>query len=276
MSALEKIQEIWDKTQSFYGFCFADPVPVGEIRAVAEWAQDHYRMPFFVITDSVDAVSTGNALKVLEQYHYNITYHQDTSVVGAVMGFALDQKYEKTNGVKSLYAKSMVSVETTEVGQTLANSLNAAGINYYSDYGNPEAPIGCYANGYAGGKMFFDFVMGMDWLRDAIQTNVFNGIRLRRTTPQDEDGMALMDSDIVRAFERAVKAKLVGPGQWNGAPVGGIETGDWLENGYYIYHDLVRDQTQQERNERTAPPITAIAKGAGSFQGIDIQIVPEQ
>jgi hypothetical protein len=149
-------------------------------------------------------------------------------------------------------------------------------VNYYAAYGNPESPLGCYSSGYAGGKMYFDFVMGMDWLRDAIETNVFNGIRLRRTTAQNEDGMSLIDADIVRALERAVATKLVGPGQWNGAPVGEIGTGDWMQNGYYIYHDLVRDQSQQDRSDRIAPPITVLAKGAGSFHGIDILIVPEQ
>ncbi|MCH7305626.1 DUF3383 domain-containing protein [Acinetobacter sp. NIPH 1869] len=276
MNALDQIKEVWDATQSFYGFCFADSLPLEDIQAVAEWAQEHYRMPFFVIENIDEAAVTGNTLKGLEQYHYNITYHQDFSVVGAVMGFALDQKYEKRDGVKSLYAKSMVGVETSNVGQVQANNLNQAGVNYYAAYGNPESPLGCYSSGYAGGKMYFDFVMGMDWLRDAIETNVFNGIRLRRTTAQNEDGMSLIDADIVRALERAVATKLVGPGQWNGAPVGEIGTGDWMQNGYYIYHDLVRDQSQQDRSDRIAPPITVLAKGAGSFHGIDILIVPEQ
>ena len=276
MTTLEKIQAIWDKTQSFYGICFADAVPEAEIQAVAEWAQSHNRMPFFVMTDSTKAVTTGNALKGLQQYHYNITYHTDPNVVGAVMGMALDQRYEQRDGVKTLYARSMVGVEPIEVGQTLAASLSTAGINYYTAYGNPENPIGAYAPGYAGGKMFHDFVMGMDWLRNSVEVNVFNGIRLRRSTPQSEEGLALIDGDISRALERAINAKLIGPGQWNGAAVGAIETGDWLSAGYYIHHDLVRNQTQQERNDRVAPPITVIAKGAGSFHGIDILIVPEQ
>lgn len=276
MGALQQIQEVWDATQSFYGFCFADGVAPEDIQEVAEWAQSNNRMPFFVMTDSTQAVAKGNQLKSLEQYHYQITYHTDHSVVGAVMGMALDQKYEKRDGVKTLYGRSLVSVEPVTVGQTLAHSLGYAGINFYTSYGNPDSALAVYAPGYAGGKKFFDFVMGMDWLRNAIETDVFNGIRLRRTTPQNEDGMALIDGDIVRGLERGVKAKLLGPGQWNGAPVGNIGTGDWLSTGYYLYHDLVRDQTQQERNERLAPPITVIAKGAGSFHGIDILIVPEQ
>lgn len=276
MSALEQIQEVWDTTQSFYGFCFADNVPASEIQAVAEWAQSHNRMPFFVMTDATQATAKGNQLKSLQQYHYQITYHTDDTVVGAVMGMALDQKYEKRDGVKTLYARSLVSVDPVTVGQTLAISLAQAGVNFYTAYGNPDAAVAVYAPGYAGGLKFFDFVMGMDWLRNAIETDVFNGIRLRRTTPQNEDGMSLIDGDMVRGLERGVKAGLIGKGQWNGAAVGTINTGDWLASGYYIYHDRVRDQTQQEREERVAPPITAIAKGAGSFHGIDILIVPEQ
>lgn len=274
-TALEAVKEVSNQTLGFYAFCFADEVAATEIQGLAEWAQDNNRMFMSVMTDSAEAIATGNALKELSQYHYCLTYHEEYETVGAVAGMALDQRFDKRDGIKTLHLKSLTSVASTDITQTQAADLKAAKVNYYSDYGNPDNSLPIFANGHAGGGMFFDFVMGFDWLRNVIETNVFNGQRLRRLTPQTDKGMMMIKTDIVKGLEEAVNAGLVAPGRWNGAGLGEVETYDYLTTGYYVYNESVRDQPQVTRQERIAPPFTILAKGAGAIHDTDITLIPE-
>lgn len=275
LSELEGIAAVAENTLAFYAFAFATEVASDDIKGLAEWAQEHNRMFMTVMTDSAQAVSTGTALKELGQYHYCITYHDQYETVGAVAGMALDQRYDKVDGIKTLHLKSLTSVTSTDITQTQAAQLKAACINYYSDYGNPDNSLPIFANGHAGGGLYFDFVMGFDWLRNVIETNVFNGQRLRRLTPQTDKGMMMIKTDIIEGLEEAVRAGLVAPGQWNGAAVGEIETGDYLANGYYVYHESITDQPQVVRQQRISPPFTILAKGAGAIHDTDITLIPE-
>lgn len=275
ITKLAAIQDIADQTMGFYAFCFADEVAALDIQEIAEWAQTNYRMFMTVMSVSADAISTGNVLKDLQQYHYCLTYHQDYNVIGAIAGMALDQRFDKTDGIKTLYLKSLTSVASSDITQTQAAQLKAANVNYYSDYGNPDNSLPIFANGHAGGGLFFDFVMGFDWLRNVIETNVFNGMRLRRSTPQTNKGMVMIVADAVQGLEEAKTVGLVAAGRWNGAALGEIETYDYLAEGYYIYYDPIENQPQVIRQTREAPPITIIAKGAGAIHGLDITIIPE-
>lgn len=272
---LAAITEVATKTLGFYAFCFTTEPLAANIQAIAEWAQSNNRMFMTVMTSDTEAVTTGNTLKELGQYHYCITYHEAYDTVGAVAGMALDQRYDKTDGVKTLHLKSLTSVVSTDISQTQAANLKAACINYYSDYGNPDNSLPIFANGHAGGGKFFDFVMGFDWLRNVIETNVFNGQRLRRLTPQTDRGMMMIKADIVNGLEEAVKAGLVAAGTWNGAALGEIETYDYLPTGYYVYNESIRDQAQVIREQRIAPPFTILVKGAGAIHDTDITLIPE-
>lgn len=87
--------------------------------------------------------------------------------------------------------------------------------------------------------------------------------------------MSLLKASVVRGLDQGVNNGLLAAGQWNGEALGSVETGDWLENGYYIYSEKIADQEQSERETRQAPPITVLAKGAGALHGTDILITPE-
>lgn len=276
MTPLEAISDIWDKTQSFYGIYFAMPLTDAQIQEVSEWAQDHYRMAFFTKTNSTAAIALGNTLKVLDQQHYCLSYHEDIHTSAAMMGMGLSiQNFNIKDGIKTTKFKKLTSVTPSDVGQTLANDLDNAGVNYYAAYGNEDNPIIFVSQGYAGGKKFFDWVVGLDWLRDAIETNAMNTFLVTGKVPQTEDGMSLLKASVARGLDQGVNNGLLAAGQWNGDALGSVETGDWLENGYYIYADKIANQEQAERETRQAPPIAVLAKGAGALHGADILITPE-
>lgn len=272
---LQAIKQVAETTLGFYAFAFADEIAQSEVQDVAEWAQNNNRMLITTVTDVDEAITLGESLKGSGLYHHSITYHQDYTATGAVAGMGLDQRYDTTNGIKTLHLKSLRGVESSSITQTQAAQLTAAGINFYSDYGNPDNSLAVFTNGFAGDGMYFDFIMGIDWLRNAIEVSVFNGQRTRRTTPQTSRGQMMVKADIAQAMEAGVAAGLIGPGTWNGQSVGEVETYDYLENGYYIYHESVLDQDQADRAGRTSQPYFVIAKGAGAFHNIDIILTPQ-
>jgi len=276
MSALQALQQIWDKTQSFYGVCFVDELSAGEIEDVTDWCQSHYRLPFFVVTDSADAIAATTAINQLNYYTHVTTYHQSHDEVGAIMGMALDQKFDQPNGIKTLKFKTLVGTPPTPIGETLAGQLDAAGVNYYTSYGNPDAPVLMYSQGFAGAGKFADFVMGLHWLRNDAQVEVFNTFRINPKVSQTEGGMSVLKAGVARSCMRGVDNGLIAGGQWNGQPLGTVNTGDFLPTGYYIYADKIRNQTQQVRETRQAQPISVLVKGAGALHGADISFIGEQ
>lgn len=276
MTPLEAIQDIWDKTQSFYGIYFAMPLTDAQIIEVSEWAQDHNRMFFATKTNSLQAVVLGNTLKVLDQQHYCLSFHTDIHTSAAMMGMGLSiQNFNIQNGIKTIKFKKLTGVTPSDVGQTLAAELDTAGVNYYASYGNEDNPITFVSQGYAGGKKFFDWVVGLDWLRDAIESNVANTFLTIGKVPQTEEGMSMLKASVARALNQGVNNGLIAPGQWNGEALGSVEIGERLDTGYYIYSEKISNQEQAERETRQAPPIAVLAKGAGALHGADILITPE-
>jgi hypothetical protein len=275
-TALGSLEQIWDATQSFYGVCFTDEVASDQMQDVVDWCQSHYRMPFFVMTDSAEAISTVTDINQLGYYTHITTYHDEHDEVGAIMGMALDQKFDQPNGIKTLKFKTLVGTVPTTIGETLAGQLDAAEVNYYSEYGNPDQPIVMYAQGYAGAGKFADFVMGLHWLRNDAQTEVFNTFRINPKVSQTESGMSILKAAVARSCMRGVDNGLIAEGQWNGQPLGAVNTGDWLQTGYYIYAEKIRNQSQQVRETRQAQPISVLVKGAGALHGADIAFIGEQ
>lgn len=275
-TAIEALQQVAEVNLGFYAFCFADEIAVSEVEAVAEWADNNSRMFFHVSTEVDEATTITDSLKGTGLYHHCISYHQDYSTVGAVMGMALDQRYDRQDGVKTLHMKSLKGVTPSDITQTDAQKLKESQVNFYSRYGNANGNLSVFTGGYAGDGMFFDFIIGVDWLRNNIENKVFNGQRARRSTPQSQKGMMMIKADIASAMNDAVNVGLVGAGTWNGQGIGEVDSGDYLANGYYIHHESILTQAQSEREKRIAPPFTVLAKGAGAFHNIDITLIPEQ
>lgn len=274
---LEAIKQVAEQNLGFYAFCFADEIAAGDVQEVAQWAADNDRVFLHTSTDIDEAVVTKNALKAANISHTHVMYSHDyANATGGLAGVALDQQYDRADGVKTIHLKAIRGLEPSNITQTQANEMIAAGVTFYSSYGNPDNSVSAINGGKLSDDRYLDFVMGIDWLRNSIEVSVFNGQRGRRTTPQDSRGMAMVKNDIITALSAAVRAGLIAPGQWNGEKVGEVDTYDYLTNGYYVYHDSIDDQAQIDRENRLAPPFVAIAKGAGSIHGADIMLVPQQ
>ncbi|MGP9557211.1 DUF3383 family protein [Psychrobacter sp. AOP7-A1-24] len=273
---LDAIKEVAEQNLGFYAFCFADEIAASDVQEVAQWADDNDRIFLHTSTDIDEAVVTKNALEAANIGHTHVMYSHDyTGATGGFAGVALDQQYGRTDGVKTVHLKAIRGLDPSDITQTQANEMIAAGVTFYSGFGNSESSVSAIYGGKLSDNRYLDFVMGIDWLRNTIEVSVFNGQRIRRTTPQTSRGMMMTKNDIVMGLEQAVRAGLIAPGQWNGIPVGEVQTYDYLPNGYYVYHDPIDEQSQVDRDNRLATQFTVIAKGAGSIHGADITLVPQ-
>ena len=122
-------------------------------------------------------------------------------------------------------------------------------------------------------KAYFDEIHGLDWLQNAVQTEVWNLLYQSKTKiPQTESGANQVIACIEACLEEAVNNGLIAPGTWNADGFGLLERGDYLEKGYYVYVSPIADQPQSEREQRKLPVIQIAAKLAGAVHFVDVQI----
>jgi hypothetical protein len=154
--------------------------------------------------------------------------------------------------------------------ETQALTLRAKNCNVFVNYDNDTAIIqeGKMANGY-----FFDEVHGLDWLQNAIQTDVWNLLYQSQTKiPQTDPGISQICTTVENTSNRAVRNGLLAPGLWNGPNMGALRTGQALTKGFYVFADLVANQPQADREARKAPPIQVAAKLAGAVHFADVLV----
>ncbi len=123
------------------------------------------------------------------------------------------------------------------------------------------------------GDAYLDEIHGLDWFQNQIQTDQFNVLF---TTPtkvlQTDAGVNQLTNAANGSCDDAVFNGLVAPGQWNGPPVGALQTGQYLKTGYYVFTPSISTQSQADRDARKAPPMQIAAKLGGAIQEVDLLI----
>ena len=115
----------------------------------------------------------------------------------------------------------------------------------------------------AGQNRFFDEVHGIDWLTNAIQTNVF-GYTLTRTTkvPYTDKGVAAEEQQVIKALDEAVFNGFIAPGTT-------IE-GEFLPLGYKTVTVPVALVNQSDKEARQYNGLSFTVIGAGALHGLQI------
>jgi hypothetical protein len=198
--------------------------------------------------------------------------------VAAAMGRLFSVRFEGTNTAITMQLKSLANVtpdplfETT-AGETIANQCEAAGIDYYTQFGSAQSYVSTGGNDYA------DNIYDDIWLKLALQVAGFNHLAQTNTkVPQTEVGLDGLKSAYGRVCEQAVINGIAAGGEWNSSETfGDPETfkRNVLEKGYYIYSLPITQQSQADRNVRKAPLIQIAVKRAGAFHSSDVIVVVE-
>jgi hypothetical protein len=275
-TSLDKLQDL---SQSWYGFMFTNEVTEAQIKEAAAWAEARVKIFGFTTKASnvLDPAVTADIGSFMKSNLYNRTFwvwdDNDDYMIASAFARAFTVNFNEQNSTITLKFKQLPGTTPSVITETQRLAIVAKKGNYYTTFGDSIM----FAEGWMASGQFFDERHGLDWLQNAAETEVF-GYLMTRTTkvPQTDKGVAAIVSVLEQVMNEAVRNGLAAPGQWNGFDLGEISSGDYLPKGFYVYAQPVADQPQSEREQRKAPPIQIIMKGAGAIHFVDVSITFER
>lgn len=264
-----------DYNSSWYGLHFTTTATEQDCKDAALWCEARTKIFGYTTTATaaLSAASTTDLGYAMKAAGYRRTFGMydpvDSYAAISAMARAFAVNFNSPSSALTLKFKTLPGVTPENLSGTDKSVLDAKNLNYYTYFG--DSPM--LAEGKMASGVFFDEVHGLDWLQNAIETNVFGYLYSRTTkVPQTDRGVQLIMQQIEKALAQGVENGLLAPGTWNGGEFGALRTGDFLKSGYYIYASSVQTQNQSDREARKAPPITCAAKGAGALHNVDVSV----
>jgi hypothetical protein len=275
-SSLNAIQNI---DPDWYGLIFTKEIRDGfvvntedAVEAAADWCEA--RVKVFGNTtndlDALDSVTDSDILSVLKAKNLRrtiSTYSSSPSQYpsASVLGRAFTVNFNQPNSTLTLKFKQGPGITVEQLTQNEKAVLDSKRGNAFILVGASDM----YSESRMANNTFFDEVHGIDWLENAIQTNVF-GYLLTRTTkvPYTDKGVAALEQQVINALDEAVRNGLIAAGE--------TIDGEFLANGYKTITVPVADINQSDKEARLYPGLSFVVLGAGAIHGAQINGVFER
>lgn len=281
-AAIETISDslnfLWQKFPVWYGMTFTKELTEAQIKEAAAWAEAQVKIFGFTTAASnvLDLAATNDIASFMKANLYDRTFciwdDVDPYAVVSAISCGFSVNFNEQHSTITLKFKQLPGVTPGNFTDTQIAAMEAKNCNYYTYFGdNAMLSQGMMASG-----SFFDERHGLDWLQNALETNVFGHLYTRPKVAQTDKGVAGIVQQVEKAFSEGVNCDLLAPGVWNGTDLGEIKSGMFLPKGYYVYAQPVAQQNQSDRAARKAPPIQAIAKGGGAIHFADIGVTFER
>lgn len=273
LNAIQNIDSDW------YGLMFTKEVRDGvlvnaedAVVAAAAWCEA--RIKVFGNTsndlDVLDSVTTNDIASVLKLAEYRRTITTFSSYPNqypsaSILGRAFTVNFNQANSTLTLKFKQMPGITVEQLTQTQKAVLDSKNANCLISVGDRNM----YAESFMASGVFFDEVHGIDWLQDAIQTNVY-GYLLTRTTkvPYTNKGVAALEQQVIKALDEAVRNGLAAPGY--------TIDDEFLPNGYKTIIIPVEDINQSDVEQRFYPGLSFVVLGAGAIHRVQINGIFER
>lgn len=276
---LDAVRDAADKSAVWYGLSIATVTEQAQqaLLDVAGYIEEAVprRVVGFTETDtkvlsSLYERDLPTALKKLGYRRSIVTYSQNKHAICSMFGRAFTVNFSGNKSTITLMYKQEPSVVAETLTETQAGVLKSKNCNVFVNYANDTAIIqyGVVSNG-----TFFDEVHGLDWLSDAIQTELYNLLYQSKTkVPQTDEGQNQLINTAAAVCNEAVNNGLIAAGVWNAEGFGQLEKGQYLADGFYIYSEPIAFQAQSKREQRKAPPLQIAVKLAGAIHTVDATI----
>ena len=277
--ALETITATLDAIQTidttWYGVTFTKELTEAEVKLAMAWTEAKIKV-FGYTTSAANCLVTADttnigyfAKNLLYARTFGVWDDNDPYLICSIFARAFTVNFTEQNSTITLKFKQMPGNSPITITESQRLALLANNLNYYTFFGASAM----LAEGVMASGIFIDERHGLDWLQNAIETNVFGTLFTRTTKiPQTDKGVATLVQQVEKACADGVNNGLLAPGVWNGGDLGEMKTGMFLPKGYYVYAQPVAQQNQSDRDARKAPPIQAIIKGAGAIHFADITV----
>ena len=230
-----------------------------------------------------------------------VTPNESTSVAARLAALGLDRTFMVWSGTGDHKALSMaarlssvrfdgqntlITTKFKSLPGTRPDLLNSAQqqelgrkrVNYYTRFG----PDAIFAEGWMLRRgTWIDVRFWLDWIVNAIQTEVYNLLRQHPTrVPQTSVGLASIEATIERVCEAGRRNGGIAPGRVSEAVANDIRlaTGNpdfsgELTQGYLVSVGSIAEQSQADRDARHSPPARVWLKGSGAIHFADINLV---
>lgn len=275
-TALECATALAAKSTAWYGLTFAaDTMPNGAaLQAVAGMIQTATPARIFGVTETDTRVMDGeyttdlaSEMKALLYTRTSVQYSPNPYAVVSFMGRAFSVNFNANRSTITLMWKTEPGIVAEDLTESQAAALKTKRCNVFANYDNDTAII---QYGVMSGPAYFDEIHGLDWLANAVQTELYNLLYTSKTKiPQTDAGCNSLMAPAAGVLAQAVNNGLIAPGPWNSDGFGTLERGDYLASGYYIFMPSIDDQSQADRDTRVAPPMQIAVKLAGAIQEVD-------
>ncbi len=217
---------------------------------------------------------TTNIAYVLQSMGLNKTAVQYSSsnenAVCSLLARILTTRWSGGNTAITLMWKQQPTILPEILTGQEADVLMRNNCNVLAEYQNGVSII---QYGVCSGGQFIDTVIGADAMSLDIQTEVFNTLYSNTSKiPQTDGGMTQLCLAAETACLRFVDNGYLAAGVWNTSGFGGLDTGEWLAKGYYVYAARISSQSAADRAARKAPLLQIAAKAAGAIHTADVLI----
>lgn len=275
-SPKESLSKLTEYAPHWYAAVFLGVLTDKEILEASEWVLAADKKIFGITTANPDHIemdakkSPFKALK--DKQNYRVVALYDKSEPYAIMSFlarGLSVNFAANNSTITMKFKQLPGISVESMTLTEANKCKALGVNYYT-YFDESAMV---AEGTVVGGRFFDEVHILDWFVDAVQKEVFATLyRSATKIPLTDRGTAILIAAVNRVCKEGINNGAFTTGIWHGDAFGNLNTGDRLDEGFYVYCDSVDNLSLSEREQRKSPPIQVAVKLSGAIHSVDIMI----
>ncbi|GED34032.1 hypothetical protein BCE02nite_51730 [Brevibacillus centrosporus] len=258
----------------WYG-CYVVDATAADIEAVAAVVEPMIPSTayFYSTADpNVKAGAPGNIMETLKGKAYKRSFGQYSTTphaAAAALGYAMGANTGLANSAYTMAYKTLVGVTPESLSTTEVKTILGLNGNVYTNYG---ASYKLLVQGTMADGTHFDEVLNLDMLKAEIQIGATNALVNSAKIPQTEDGLSLLISAIEEQCEKSANRGAIAPGVWKAAPVMSLQTGDTLSKGYLVLPGRIADQSQDERDDRKAPPIYVPVKMAGAIEHVVIGV----
>jgi len=268
LTALGRIDGSW------YGFGFTKEVADDDLLAASVWAEANAK--FHAITyaspaayDGTSSADLGSRLKAAGLTRTLIQFSSTTDYAvasAAACGFQVN--YDQINSTITLEFKQEPGVVPENLTATQYAALKAKNYCYLATVSNGFVML---FNTKTPSGRFFDEIVNLDWFAADLSNNAFTALATSPTkVAQTDKGMEVLLQAAAITCEKAVRNRLAAAAVWTHDGFGALATGDFLQQGYYLYAEPVASQSDADRAARVTPPIQGALCGAGAFHSLDI------
>lgn len=177
----------------------------------------------------------------------------------SVAARAFTVNFEGTNTTITLFLKRGPTITAQVLTKSEKSALEGKNGNAFMTIGG----VNVYSESRMADSGWFDTVHGVDWLKNRIQTDVFNLLyQSTSKIPYTDTGVGMVVQKVEQGLRQGVRNGLIAPGY--------TTDGRYLSQGYKIYAIPVGEVSSADKGNRIYRGITFEAIGAGALHFVEI------